>query len=505
MFNKKILCLGNTTNGTDQWVTKLSIKDKTVNHGLISNIDFVPTNPGYYHTTVVDIPEGEIYRLANTFDKVILLDQPIEEWNHPKSLLISYKIIRNLGESGTNVVYKDNKNVQSFLSLHEKLKNNKSFCIHPWVTYYEQNGNLKLCPRSTQQIAKVENLKDWQSALEYTAIRQKMLNGELLPENCSVCYDYERHGIESYRQYETQEWLAKLKIEKIEDLDNIKHPYFYDTKLSNKCNIMCRSCDPKSSHLIDEESKKYNIIYPVSARAKSKYADASNIKIQSLTKNSRVYFMGGEPTISPEVYAFMRECVDQRKTDFEFCLGTNGVKFSDTLLDLSKNFSNMHFSFSLDGYGKINDYWRHGSDWDSIVKNMHTVKNLGHTISSNTVPGIYNVTNLHLLFEFLDREFPGISMYMQLNHNVEQSVFNHPNSELVVESMKRCMNTDVYLADGKSTKTGIESIYNHYTNNPECDLKSLKKFFETNDLLDQIRNISLRDYIPELEACRNLL
>lgn len=501
-YNKKILCIGNNTSDTDNRTSNLAEIAGTINYGLIDRPDYEPLLPGYYHTTVIDLPEGEIYKLAEKFDLIIMLDQPQDEWSHQKLLLITFKLMQNLERSGKSVVYRNNKNIQSISQLKEEIKDNKSFCIHPWITYYEIDGYTKLCPRSHLKIIKSENLVDWKSAQEYNVVRKKMLAGEMLDDHCSVCYTYEKHGIESYRQYETQEWLSKLKIQHLDDLNNIDHPYFYDLKLSNKCNIMCRSCDPHSSHLIDRESKKHSIIY---FNKKTTYATIDCVDIPNLTKDSRVYCMGGETTILPEVYKFMRECIRHNKTDFEFCIGTNGYVFSDTFIDLCSYFSNMHFSISLDGYGKINNYWRHGSNWDEIVKNMHLVKSHGHTISSNTVPGIYNVTNLHLLFEFLDREFPGISMYMQLNHYGHQSAFNHPNSALVVESMERCMNTNVYRADGKSTKSGIDSLHKHYSNSPQCDLTLLKKFFEFNDKLDQIRNISLRDYIPELEACRNLL
>ena len=43
-------------------------------------------------------------------------------------------------------------------------------------------------------------------------------------------------------------------------LNNITHPYYYEIRLSNKCNLMCRSCKPEHSHLIDREYKKFNII-----------------------------------------------------------------------------------------------------------------------------------------------------------------------------------------------------------------------------------------------------
>jgi hypothetical protein len=136
---------------------------------------------------------------------------------------------------------------------------------------------------------------------------------------------------------------------------------------------------------------------------------------------------------------------------------------------------------------------------------MHVLKRQGHNININCVPGIYNVTNLHLLLEYLDREFSDTTIYMQINYLALQSAYNNPNAKLVLESMDRCKQTSVYFSNGKSCKTTIDSLYDYYSNSPTCDLKSLKEFFEYNDKLDQARNVRLIDYIPELEACRKYI
>ena len=59
------------------------------------------------------------------------------------------------------------------------------------------------------------------------------------------------------------------------------------------------------------------------------------------------------------------------------------------------------------------------------------------------------------LYEFLDKELPHCGMYLQINHMPMQSVYNHPNAELAVESMEKCKQTKSYYADGKSNKSFI--------------------------------------------------
>jgi MoaA/NifB/PqqE/SkfB family radical SAM enzyme len=503
VFDKKILCLGTNDTITDQMVTELAKLNETTNFGLIITSDFNPMSVGYYHTSIIDIPLGGIIELAKCFDTIIMLDQPRDSWSHWKLLLSTYKLMVELEKQGNSTVYKDNINIQKYKQFDEKLQTNKSFCIYPWIEIISDSGYLTTCARSAKKVTTIQELGNWKTNSEYQKIRKAMLAGELLPEHCEYCYNYERKGIESYREFETREWIAKLNINSFEDLDNIEHPYYYEIRLNNKCNLSCRSCKPEHSNSIEKEYKKFNIIYPYEQGFT--YSSIDLIDINTLTPKTRVYLTGGEPTVMTEVYEFMEKCIDAGKLDFDFTLGTNAAKISKRFLKLSQNFTNMNFSVSLDGYGKINDYWRWGSDFDTVIKNSKILEAQGHTISINCVPGIYNVTNLHLLFEFLDIEFPHCGIYLQINHSPMQSAYNHPNADLVVESMERCKQTKTYYKDGKSCRSSIDSLLAYYSQNPKVDTDNLRLFFEYNDQLDLARNVKLIDYIPELEECRKYL
>jgi sulfatase maturation enzyme AslB (radical SAM superfamily) len=207
----------------------------------------------------------------------------------------------------------------------------------------------------------------------------------------------------------------------------------------------------------------------------------------------------------PEVADFLKQCVEKNKTDFNLTMCTNGVKISSKFVDLVNQFSNVNFSFSIDGYDKINDYWRSGSKWNQVIANAHMLESLGHNISINTVPGIYNVTNLHLLFEFLDREFAFTAVYLQLNYIDWQSALNHPNTGAVLDSLKKCQHTSIYRSNGKSCKSGIDGLYQHYSSSPAFNVDHLRMFFDYNDQLDHARGVKLVDYIPELEDCRKYI
>ena len=133
MYNKKILCLGTNSSITDTQVSKLANLDQTVNYGLISNTTFVPNNPGYYHTSIVDTFAGGIIELAKHFDQIKMLDQSYEEWSHWKILLSTYKIMVELEKLGYATEFRTNESVQSISFLSELLETNKRFCLYPWM------------------------------------------------------------------------------------------------------------------------------------------------------------------------------------------------------------------------------------------------------------------------------------------------------------------------------------------------------------------------------------
>lgn len=502
----KILFLGNNDQSTDTEVTSFAVKNNNINHGLIVDAEFTPIQPGYYHTSVSDIPVGSLLNFAQRFDIITLLDQPQAKWSHWKCLSASFKMMLQLEKLGKTTIFRKNANVKNMLFWTDVLYNkNKSFCIYPWINYHNNVKGLATCSRDNSFITTADKLKDWNTDPDYNSVRDAMIRGDLLPKHCTTCYDYENKGIESYRQFESLDWLTQLEIESFDDLKKIKHPYFYELHTGNHCNIKCRGCQPAYSKPIGKEIKKFNIVTPIKLDWKTSDVSIDQIDIDTLSKNSSVYFQGGEPTIMPEVSEFMQRCIAKNKTDFFLTMCTNGMKLSDEFLELISHFSNTNFSISIDGFDRINDYWRSGSKWLKIINNAKLLQSRGHFISINTVPGIYNVTNLHLLMEFLDKEFPFTAIYMQINYLKWQSAFNHPNSQLVIESMKKCMNTSVYQSNGKSCKTAVDSIYEHYIKNPACNIDDLRVFFNYNDQLDRARGVKLADYIPELEAARSLL
>ena len=503
MFNKKILCIGNETELTDQLVSVLANRDTTVNQGLIDTSDFIPTEAGYYHTSIADMSSGDIVlNLSQHVDSIIMLDQDTDSYPHWKSFVNTFRLMIELEEKGYNTVFRDNSSNKDILYWYNLLKTNKSLCLYPFINLINDYGSAVMCQKNPNPLTTVESIVNWSTDPAFMPIRNNMLAGLQMPDKCNTCYEREEEGGESARQFESLEWAIQLKLSNKQDLKKIEQPVLYEIRPSNKCNIMCRMCDDKHSHLIEEENKKLGLP-PIDEQWQ--YQDFPYDKIDFNTVK-RIYWAGGEPTVMPEFYAFLRRCVDQKQTNFDLCIGTNGMKISNTLIDLLKEFPRVTFSISFDGYEKINDYIRWGSNFDTVRDNCHRIVNEGHYLAFQTVFSLYNATRIHEIYEFYDREFPGLNSLVQPAGRLNSHLgpWNNPLREQVLESMYRCQETKVYYNGGRNTDALVTEMINRYKNY-ECNLDVLSKFFQYNDQLDQARGSRLGDYIPELEQARSLI
>lgn len=494
-FNKKILCLGNNSQDTDTRVTFLSEQSNTKNHGLITDINQPRIGFGYYHTSIYDMEFGKIKELIKEFDQLIFLDQPKKDWTHPDAFYQTVQLVNQVDKL-IDTVWENPAASEDINFFEHLVQTNKSFCIFPFIELLVDNGNTTVCCRSSTPITKLNKISNWQTDPEYSKIRKKMLDGHLIPEHCSSCYDYESKGMLSARQQETVEWSNRLDLKSLEDLFKIQDPSYYEVRPSNICNLQCRMCGPNNSNLIEKEYVKIGLY---DAEQKREYTDFNFVKFNNLHK---LYVAGGEPTAMPDLYDFLQTCIDTNNTDFEFLINTNAVKISDKLKDLFSHFTNLGFIVSLDGFREVNHYVRWPSDWNTIIENTHYLVEHGHKVTFNITVSIYTISRLHQLLKFLDEEFPNTLKHCQLagSKNDILSLFNYTDvnikDKLVEITKLNCYKNDQLL------KSFIDALICHYAEAKSIDVKKIQEFFEFNDKLDYSRNIRLKDYIPELEEYR---
>ena len=496
----KILCLGNNTEDTDVQARAFAKEQNLICHGLLSELER-PVEPrayiqsGVYHSRIYDINIVKLVLLCSEFDQVIILAQPKEEWSHPDAFYLTIKLTRSINNK---VVFQDPSYNQPIVYFEELVSKNKSFCIFPFIELLVNFDSTTVCCRSDAPVTKLSELKDFSTDKNYRIIRNKMLTGELIPEHCDSCYQVESQGIVSARQQETVEWANRLNLTNINDLAKITQPAYYEVRTDNKCNLLCRSCNPMSSHLIEKEYKKIGFISeePVVKKYQTGFdiIDFSNLK--------KLYVAGGEPTILSEFYQFLDQCIDDKQTDIELLVNTNGTTIKPKLKEQLKHFSNFQFIFSIDGYGDLNHYIRWPSNWQDIISNWQYLRTNKHKIVVNTTASIYNITSLDKLFDFIDQEFPGTLIHCTLLTAPRSlSPYLYPDRELALQSLYRVQSFDCYKNDSLFASS-IDGYIHYFENHHTVNHLLLSEFFKFNDKLDQSRDIKLKDYLPDLDKYR---
>jgi pyruvate-formate lyase-activating enzyme len=500
----RVLCLGNNTEDTDLQTRDLAVAAQMHYHGLLSeqhqpfdSLDY--SNPGYYHTSVVDIQQGNLKQLIDQFDKVIMLDQPIDQWNHPNEFHNTIKLIKS---STTSVEFLNTDAIKPAEVFDNLLKNNKSFCIFPFIQLHTTYDYTQVCCRSAEPVTKLKDLKDFSTDPSYRRIRKSMLEGEMLENYCGGCYNGEKQGIVSARLSETTEWVYRLGIKNLEDLNTIKKPALYDIRPSNKCNLTCRICSPDDSHLIEKEYKKLKLMMPIKTTVNIDKHQTNSFDLIEFDNIKKLQVAGGEPTIMLEFFAFLEKCIATGNTDFEINVTTNGTNLSDRLKKLVKQFKDFSWVFSIDGYNELNYYSRYPSDWSKIVDNWHYHLSQKAPVTVNTTISIYNIDSLDVLFRWIDKEFPNTLISCNNVHNPTYlNPLLFPDRSAALRSLEQVMQTNCYK-NNKILSSTIDSLYQQFVRRTEINQPLLKEFFKFNDLLDQNRKIYLKDFVPNLDRHR---
>jgi len=496
----KIICLGNNTEDSDSMAKTLAGNRQLAYHGLISDIDQLfeineIRDNSVYHSTIFDCTFGRLIKICDQFDEVIMLDQPKESYSHPDSWSKTLQVIQK-----TCAPIKVYQADDYWLNL---LETNKSFCVLPWVQQYLGNADdpsvVRVCCRSPIQIGTIDrNDQTWQDDPKYKDIRESMINGKPLP-HCGYCYDQEQQGLISDRRTETLEWVNRLDLVNLEALETIKKPVYYEVRASDRCNLQCRMCDPKSSHRIAKEYQTLGWYTPT-----QKQTSFSNpFDLIDFQDTKKIYVSGGEPMLNSAFFKWLDRCAQIGNTDIECLINTNGTKLPLRFKKFLPIFSNLQFVFSIDGYGEDNDYIRWGSRWHDIVANWQFLVSNGNRVHVNTTVSIYNVHKLSRLYQFIDQNFPGTLVHINLAKDpAHLDVRSFPDARLAISDLEKIRDTDCYH-NNPLMADNIEHLIKTFANDDyEVSTDKLQQFFSFNDQLDLLRTSDINRFDKHLPTWR---
>jgi sulfatase maturation enzyme AslB (radical SAM superfamily) len=313
-------------------------------------------------------------------------------------------------------------------------------------------------------------------------IKSQMLEGHR-PNSCSKCWNLEDAGLKSDRQIknETLDLFTNIDLEQlIEDCRQGKNKTIhYKIDTSNTCNSACMTCDGRASSTWNKLLKKNNLstykdwkILPDQTTDWIDYAHAKSI-----------LFRGGEPFLSDTNFYALEQLIEHGNTDCFVSFVTNGsFSLSRRQKELLSKFSNLNFCFSIDGIGPVFEYVRWPLKWDDIENNIAwcQANNIDVSVS-------YTLSNINLYYHTQTTQWFRDQKINYLTNPVYSPAHFRPESlsAEIKQQLRQQHNSD--------------AISQWLAHSPNDD-RLFEKFQVEIAKQDSMKNISMRDYLPELAA-----
>jgi radical SAM protein with 4Fe4S-binding SPASM domain len=388
---------------------------------------------------------------------------------------------------------------------------NKVFCMMPWIHMHVwPAGTVYPCCMADPElpIGDLNNNSIYQiwNSNSMKNLRKNILANKRSPE-CKRCYELEENNIHTLRLSSNENFKHRLeKIHSTKEDGSVEkfNMYYMDIRVSNLCNLKCRSCGPQLSSSWYEDHI-------------SLHGDIQQQKILKVNKNfvkdlypllldvERVYWAGGEPLITEEHYDILDFWIDNNKTNIKLDYTTNFTQMrykKKTIFEYWNFFKSVRVAASLDANYKKGEFLRKNISWSQIVQNRKDMIKECPDVYFEITPtvSVYNVFNLP------DFHKEWIEAGLLRPENWRINILLDPvymrlqilPIELKKSVTKKYENHIKYLEQFPNTKNviaGYNSILSFMSVGRE---KEIHRFKIKTKLLDELRNENFRDVFPEL-------
>lgn len=303
------------------------------------------------------------------------------------------------------------------------------YCAKTYNSLYFNTGNIIHCCMQND----VDHYKvNWDDVDDLNAyytnnevlkeIRVALDNG-IKHKSCSNCWAAEKKYNHSWR----------FDDSRIESVPNIK---FVDVRLSNKCNLQCKMCQPAETDQLVKlglELKSKGIETPLTRNYPSPVPDQTKLfeLILELPNLEKIRFAGGEPFIMPEVEEFLIKLVERNKTNIEVEFITNVTSAKPRILEILEKFKSAFLCCSIDGINDTIEYQRYPSKWKTIESNFIKFYNSKCKVSINPCISFLNYLDIHNFFAWANN-FPKATV-----HYNEVEIHNFMNFRFIPEEIRQ--------------------------------------------------------------------
>jgi hypothetical protein len=422
------------------------------------------------------------------------------------------------------------------------LKENKYFCMFPWIGYRNLHGYYSPCPCMWRKDStftdknnlKVRDYKDMCNDDDFKLLRKSMITEDFennpISEYCKMCKKYSYANMKSPRDW-SNHYFGEFFDEAIENTNEdftLKNPNllrFIHISFGNVCNFKCKICEPqRSTAWIPDWKSMYGEsidinFYNISHEDKQKHFET--IK-EELKHTKLIHFSSaGEPFLTFDHIQILNHLIENDKTDVHLLYNTNmSLRFYKTydIYKLLSKFKKVIILMSIDGafeYNKILRGYDKNTTWEVIENNIQSmIKEIPnvelHLYSAVGILNSFNITKLHKYF--YDKG------YIKANRMRVNPIFiDNYSIQVLPNEMKKLVqqNFEEHI-NWLSTITDEEDVYNFYHDKVINEYNNfikymwkddkshqLKRLIKETDKLDVLRNEKTFDVIEELKELRN--
>lgn len=327
----------------------------------------------------------------------------------------------------------------------------------------------------------------------FCKVRTMMLNDEEPPQ-CKRCFDLERAGIKSKRQYDgerlnfTEE--QAIRITNADGTINEVEYEFVELRLGNHCNVACRTCNPFST---SRWVKDWNTVNPENPQQINQLVfnwpldqDFWDKLLQHSNSLRVIYINGGEPLLIDKHLHFLKQLVDQDKAkNITLVYSTNCTVINTDYEEIWKEFEHVQLMLSIDDLEDRNSYIRHPTKWNIVLNVIDWVQKLAksESISYNIMQTVsaYNIFYMKEFHEYFS-DVPYVSLnFVTDPTSLDPSFLPEETKRVILDKHKDC---EFY-----------DTIKNFLT---QRESNSASVFLEKTFIMDELRKQDFTKTFPEL-------
>lgn len=366
----------------------------------------------------------------------------------------------------------------------------------PWTgLMYNVDGKVKNCIRSAGPIGNLKDADIQQILLgpDNLDTQQRMLDRQP-GKNCHTCYDLEHNktgfDIISDRIF----YIRELKHVPLDTYQRGRHSLnTIDVRWTNLCNFACVYCGPEFSSRWAEETNR-----PVAAPNPEQIDQFKQYIFQHAGNLKHVYLAGGEPLLMKENLELL-DLLKSVNPQVNLRVNTNLSKTNTRIFDRICEFSNVHWTVSVETMQEEFEYIRYGGKWSDFLDNLNTIRQLKHKISFNMLWFLLNYRTVFDCVDFLK------DLGFHNNSFIIGALLSPPylNIRQLPDSVLQSLKKDLHDRLAQQPGFLLEDSYKNMLNYLDLPFeKNLARSFERIRMMDQQRRLDSSLIFKELYTFR---